>query len=159
MTVRRRPFLYVFTSRPACSKHTLPIIVVGTRFPPAHTVSSLCCPFWLCPRHHAQQCLTHRPHQNRIRAQAVCDGWSGRPTQDAARRVGIPLLTDKRSWHNVKVDLAIEDIRAREYRGTTGNLGSMDIVSAAPSPGAKLITRRSQVRVLAPLQNRRSEAI
>jgi len=57
------------------------------------------------------------------------------------------------------IDLAIEDIRAREHRGTTGTLASMENVSEAPAPGAKLITRRSQVRVLAPLQNGRSEAI
>ena len=37
------------------------------------------------------------------------------------------------------------DIRAFEDCGGTGTLASMKVVSEAPSPGAKLFTRRSQV--------------
>ena len=44
-------------------------------------------------------------------------------------------LTSRRDWHIVLFDLAIEDIRAREYRGTSGSLGSMKVVSETPSPG------------------------
>jgi hypothetical protein len=97
-------------------------------------------------------------NQNRTKAKAVCDGWSG--WAKSRREAGATsLLTCARTWSIVLLDLAIEDIRAREYRGPTGSLASMKVVSEAPTPGAKLITRRSQVRVLAPLQNRRSEAI
>ena len=89
--------------------------------------------------------------------------WSAMNTADRHRSLARPsevyILTSRRDWHIFVLDLAIEDIRAREYRGTSGSLGSMKVVAEAPAPGAKLITRRSQVRVLAPLQNRRSEAI
>jgi len=86
------------------------------------------------------------PHQNRTKAYAVCDGWSGRlPAEDAARLGATHLLTGKRSRHIVGVDLAIEDLRAREHRGSKGRLGSRKEVSEAPAPGASLIARRSQV--------------
>ena len=32
------------------------------------------------------------PHQNRIKAQAFCDGWNGWPSQDVARRGAVPLF-------------------------------------------------------------------
>jgi hypothetical protein len=64
----------------------------------------------------------------------------------------VPLLTSYRDWAILKFELAIEDIRAFKYRGTTGSLGSMKEVSETPSTGAKLITRRPkcQVRPLLP---------
>ena len=55
------------------------------------------------------------------------------------------LLTSCRDWPIVILDLATEDIRACEHRGTTGTLATMKNDSEAPSPGAKLITRRPQV--------------
>jgi len=85
------------------------------------------------------------PHQNRIRILAVCHRCSGWPTQAAERHAAVPLLTTERSCHIVGVDLAIEDIRACEHRGTSGSLASMKVVVEAPAPEAKLITRRSQV--------------
>ena len=63
----------------------------------------------------------------------------------------ISLLTSACTWSIVFLDVGIEDIRACEHRGTTGTLASMKVLAEAPFPRARLITRRSQVRVLAPL--------
>jgi hypothetical protein len=63
-------------------------------------------------------------------------------------------LTTRDGSFIVILDLAIEDIRAREHRGTTGSLGSMKVVSEAPAPGAKLITRRAAVLWARALQER-----
>jgi len=60
-------------------------------------------------------------------------------------------LTSRRDWPIVILDLGIEDIRASRNCRSTGTLASMEIASETPSPRARLITRRSQVRVLAPL--------
>ena len=55
------------------------------------------------------------------------------------------ILTSRRDWHIVALDLAIEDIRAFEYHGTTGSLADMKVFAEAPSPGARLIARRASV--------------
>ena len=79
LIVRRGPFLHAFPSRPVCSPHTLRMVVVMTRRPPAHSAISLICPSRLCPRHHSQQCRILRAPSERITAQALCDGCGGRP--------------------------------------------------------------------------------
>jgi hypothetical protein len=61
------------------------------------------------------------------------------------RRGAVPLLTCARTCSIVMLDLATEDIRACEHRGTAGTLATMKDDTEAPFPGAKLITRRSQV--------------
>jgi hypothetical protein len=62
----------------------------------------------------------------------------------AGKTLGCPW-TSGPDWTIVIRDLAIEDIRASKYRGTTGTLASTKTVCEASCPGAKLITRRSQV--------------
>jgi hypothetical protein len=47
-------------------------------------------------------------------------------------RGAVHLLTPCRDWPIVILDLAIEDIRACEHRGTTGSLESVEMVSEAP---------------------------
>jgi hypothetical protein len=65
-----------------------------------------------------------------------------------SRRMATSLLTSRRHWPFVILDLAIEDIRACEHRGATGSLGNMKVVSEAHAQGASVTTRRFRVRVL-----------
>jgi hypothetical protein len=69
---------------------------------------------------------------------------------DPDTRGNLPMISD-RVLCIVVLDLAIEDIRARKYRRTTGSLGNTSSSSEAPATRAKFRTRRSQVGVLAPL--------
>ena len=62
-----------------------------------------------------------------------------------AKSAAVSLLTSGCDSPIVGVAVAIEDIRACEHRRIAGTLGSMNMVSEAPAPGAGLITRRSLV--------------
>ena len=68
-----------------------------------------------------------------------------------AKSAAVSLLTSDYAWSIVFFDLAIEDIRAREYRGSTGTLASMKVNSEAPASGASP-NPEVQVRVLALLR-------
>jgi len=62
-------------------------------------------------------------------------------TLEISNRGAASQLTDGQVRPIVGIDLALEDIRACEYRGTTGSLASMKVVAEASTPGAKLIPR------------------
>ena len=61
------------------------------------------------------------------------------PQRGIAGKILDCPLTSGSDWTIVILDLAIEDIRACVHRGTPGSLGNVEMLSEAPSPGAKLI--------------------
>jgi hypothetical protein len=61
--------------------------------------------------------------------------WQGGTTSVARRGVNSPL-TSCPDWAFLGLDLAIENIRACEHRGTMGSLSCAQLVVQSPAPGS-----------------------
>jgi len=139
---------------PRCSVSTMPSHATrpGVRATsvslPGITYSGCICPWLFLAREDRLGTIRSRSTSLRSATNAA----------DRHRNVARPsegyILTSRRDWHIVVLDLAIEDVRARVHRGTPGRLGGTKVVSEAPFPGAKLITRRASVPWAGALQER-----